>query len=55
MKMALGLGKDMVPTYIVHEKFLGIGKDMVTEALLPQGQPFNMAPLLTGNYTGREN
>ena len=55
MKMALGLGKDMVPTYIVHEDVLGLGKDMVIEPLLPQGQPFTMAPLLTGNYTGTKN
>ena len=29
MKMALGLGKDMVPTYIEHEDILGLSKDMV--------------------------
>ena len=29
MKMALGLRKDMVSTYIVHEDVLGLGKDMV--------------------------
>ena len=29
MKMALGLGKYMVPTYIVHEDILRLGKDRV--------------------------
>ena len=29
LMMALGLCKDMVPTYIVHEDVLGLGKDMV--------------------------
>ena len=29
MNMALGLSKDMVPIYIVHEDVVGLGKDMV--------------------------